>query len=204
MASNLTPIISILAVALTVFGLSTYLIQAIKGQVKPHAITWLLWSMVPLIIAIIQISQNVGPAVAVPIVTGLISLLISGHAFIKGSKGFTRSDKVFSVLSVASLAAWFATQSSGLAVILLTLTDMVAFGPTVHKAWHDPHSEHWFMYGVCALKNTLALLIMQNYTFANVFYPFVWTLADLTFCAIILTRQRTHNTSNPTLPQRSI
>lgn len=190
MSSTVTALVGLASSTITVMSFGVYLLQTIRGHIKPHAISWLLWGIVPLAVAIIQSTQHAGLAAIVPLITGIMSLTICGCAFFKGSREFTRFDKAFAALSAISLATWLIVRSPALAITLLTFTDMMAFAPTVRKTWHKPQSEHWFMYGMCGFRNILALLIMQNCTFTNVCYPLVWIIADISFCIMLFTRRR--------------
>jgi hypothetical protein len=144
------------------------------------------------VVAALQFKEQAGAAIVVPLVTSCMSLGIGFYALRRREAlRFSGSDYMFAGLALASLGAWLFVGSPALAIVLLTLTDMFAFAPTVRKFWRNPHTEAWFMYGVCAARYILALMIMEQYNLVTVLYPAAWVIANLLFCGLIVYRQRT-------------
>ncbi len=45
---------------LQIFGSLSYIVDTLKGKVKPNRVSWLLWSIVPSIAFVAEVKQGVG------------------------------------------------------------------------------------------------------------------------------------------------
>ena len=63
-----------------------------------------------------------------------------------------------------SLAIWIFAKQPVISVILLSLTDMLAFVPTIRKSWNKPHTETLFSYQMNTFRFVLALIALHHYT----------------------------------------
>lgn len=66
----------ILGTIIAAMGALGYLIETIKGKVKPNRVTFLLWSLAPLIAFLAEIKQGVGIQSLTTFMTGFIPLSI--------------------------------------------------------------------------------------------------------------------------------
>ena len=72
----------ILGAVLNFSGTATYLIETLKGKVKPNKMTWLLWALAPLVAFSAEISQGVGLQSLLTFMVGFGPLLIFIASFI--------------------------------------------------------------------------------------------------------------------------
>lgn len=128
-----------LAVALGLFGYIFYVRGILQGKVKPHAFTWFVWGLLTAIAFIAQIVEGGG---AGSWITGVTALCSFGFAIVglgKSSRTFiAKSDWVFFIAALFTIPIWYFTGNPLWSVIIITITDAVAFAPTFRKAFSHP------------------------------------------------------------------
>lgn len=106
-----------------------------------------------------------------------------------GEKSITRSDIVFLALALCSLILWLVVDQPVWSVVLIVLTDVLGFAPTVRKSWNYPHSETLFTWEVCVFRHGLSIFALERLNLLTLLYPVAWTAANLVFCIILIVRR---------------
>lgn len=163
---------SALAMALTLVGFYPYLRGILSGSTRPHVFSWGIWASTTLVVFFAQIEAGGGIG-AWPIgVSGVLTTLIAVLAWRRrGDMSITRADWVFLVLALSSLPLWYLTDDATWAVVVLTVVDLLGFGPTFRKVRAAPHSESCGFYGLFALRNAAVVLALEQHSLATVLFP---------------------------------
>lgn len=171
-------ILSATAIALTFFAFLPYIRSVARGDTKPHMFSWVIWGMTTCIVFFAQISDD-GGAGAWPIgVSGLVTLYVAWLAYMRRADiSITRADWVFLALAMSSLPIWYVTLNPLWAVIVLTITDLLGFGPTFRKAYIKPFEEKMAFFAIIACRNVIAIGALENYSPITVTFPLVITIA---------------------------
>ncbi|MFC7321666.1 hypothetical protein [Halobacillus campisalis] len=75
MTSNV--IISLFAIILTLIGFYPYIRDILRGTIKPHVFSWVIWSVVTLVVYFAQV-QDGGGAGAWPIgISGVLTVYVA-------------------------------------------------------------------------------------------------------------------------------
>ena len=74
-------------------------------------------------------------------------------------------------------------------VILIALTDLLAFLPTFRKTRHDPEAEGIFVYALSSIKFVLVVRSLDVITLTTALYPIYLILANGTFTIFALLRR---------------
>jgi hypothetical protein len=150
-------------------GAFAYLWETIKGKVKPNRVTFLLWSVVPMIAFAAQIAQGVGLASLMTFSTGFLPLLTFIASFVnkKAEWRLTTFDLFCGVLSVAGLVLWLVTRVGNVAIAFSILADGLAALPTIIKAYRYPDTEIAWPWIATSIGIILTLLTLNTLTFAN-------------------------------------
>lgn len=184
--------IAVVAALLAVIGNVPYLLDVVKGRVKPHAYTWLVWTIVSCVIFFGQIAKGAGvgaiPTGASEIFTVIIFLLSLKNGF----KYVTRIDTYFLTIALLGLIPWFLTSDPTFSVVIVVSIDVVAFVPTLRKTWGFPSSENPILYGMNALRHFLALFSLQAYNVATMLHSLVMIVMN-SFMTFLLFRRRKRN-----------
>lgn len=183
--------LSAIAIALTFAAFIPYVRSILRGQTKPHVFSWVIWGLVTIIVFFAQLAGGAGIG-AWPIgVSGAISMSIAILAYVKrGDAAITRSDWAFLVLGLASIPAWMLTSDPLSAVILLTLADLLGFGPTFRKAWVRPFEEQTLTYALVGVRNFIAIAALEHFSWTTVLFPAVVGASCFVFVPMVLYRRR--------------
>ncbi|MBI2330527.1 hypothetical protein HYU94_03975 [Candidatus Daviesbacteria bacterium] len=175
------------AVLLILIGDSTYLLDTIKGKVKPHKVTWFLWALAPFIAFAAQIDQEVGLSSYMTLALGIIPVSIFIASFLKKSAYWkiTVFDLICGALALVGLLLWGITKIGNLAILFAVLADGLAGVPTVIKSFKAPETENyqvWLFNGAAAI---ITLLIIKEWDFAHyAFAVYMFFLALILFLLI--------------------
>ncbi len=92
------------AIIATIGSLS-YLTDTVKGKVKPNRVSFLLWSLAPLIAFFAELKQGVGIQSLLTFVVGILPLTIFAASFVnkKAEWKLTRFDLTCGALSLVGL-----------------------------------------------------------------------------------------------------
>ncbi len=180
-----------IAIALTIFAFFPYIRSILRGDTKPHVFSWVIWGSTTFIVFLAQLADGGGVG-AWPIgVSGVITLFVAALAFFKrGDVAITRLDWLFFTAAMAALPLWYLTASPLAAVIVLTVVDLLGFGPTFRKAYHQPYDEQLLFFVLMALRNVIALAALERFSAATVTFPLVIAIACVLFILMVLLRRR--------------
>lgn len=162
-------------------GATAYLWDTIKGKVKPNKVSFLLWSVAPMIAFAAQIKQGVGLESLMTFSTGFLPLLIVLASLINKNAEWkiTKFDLACGFLSVIGLFLWLITKVGNVAIFFSIVADGLAALPTIKKAYQYPETELAWPWLATCVGVTLTLLTLQEWTFANSGFIIYIFLVDL-------------------------
>jgi len=182
-------IISIISVILVFVGYGPYIWDILKRKTTPHTFTFLVWSVASSITWALQVYGGAGVGAWITFAVSAICILIFFLCFKYGEKSITTLDVVFLILALTSLFLWLVVDQPVWSIILVVLTDILGFGPTLRKSWNKPHSETLFTWWVAAFRHGLGIAALQQFNLLTLLYPVAWTAANIIFCVILLIRR---------------
>ncbi len=183
-------IIGVVAVVLTFVGYAPYFSDLLKGKIRPHIFSWLIWTITTLIIYALQVSAGAGFGSLVTLLVAVISFLVFIIGFKKGTKDIKKIDIIFLVLALLSLPLWLIIKQPVLSIILLSTIDILGFAPTVRKSWNAPYSETLSFYLITTLRHGFSVVALANYNIITVLFPATWVIANAIFSVILIIRRR--------------
>ena len=159
----------IIGTLLGAIGSFAYLIDTVKGKVKPNRVSFLLWAIAPLIAFAAQIKQGVGLESLMTFSTGFLPLTVFLASFVNKQAEWkvTKFDLVCGVLSMIGLVLWLVTKVGNVAITFSILADGLAAIPTLVKAYQYPDTELAWPWMATVLGVILTLLTLNELTFAN-------------------------------------
>lgn len=166
--------IAIIATVLAIIGNVSYLRDVFKEKVKPHPYTWFIWSIVSLVTFFGGLEKGAGiGALPTGVAEGftIIIFLFSLKYLFAGKFGYIRKlDNYFLVVCLLGLIPWYLTKDPTISVIVVVLVDIVAFFPTLRKAWKHPETERPTLYEMNIARHILTLFSLQTYNIATTFH----------------------------------
>ncbi len=159
----------IIGTLLGAIGSFAYLIDTVKGKVKPNRVSFLLWAVAPLIAFAAQIKQGVGLESLMTFSTGFLPLTVFIASFVNKQAEWkvTKFDLVCGVLSMIGLVLWLVTKVGNVAITFSILADGLAAIPTLVKAYQYPDTELAWPWMATVFGVILTLLTLNELTFAN-------------------------------------
>lgn len=182
---------SAMAIALTFIAFLPYIRSIRCNRTRPHVFSWVIWGSTTFVVFLAQLAGK-GGAGAWPIgVSGIITLYIALLAYRKkGDVLITRSDWLFFITALSALPLWCLTADPLWAVIILTMVDVLGFGPTFRKAWLRPFEEQLKFYMIVTARNLIAILALEHYSLTTVLFPAALAAACILFILMVAYRRQ--------------
>lgn len=185
---------AVLAILIGFAAYAGYFRDIFRGTTKPHPFSWFVWGLLTVIVFFAQVTEGAGAGAWVTAVTALVCFVISSFGLREGLKNITAIDWICFISAIAAVILWQLTDNPLSAVIIVTLADMLAFVPTVRKAYGKPDEETAITFGLNGLKFIVALAALQTLSLTTVLYPASWVIANLAFVLMLLIRRRQMST----------
>ena len=177
----------ILGAIIAAAGSLSYLIDTLKGKVKPNRVSFLLWSIAPLIAFFAEVKQWVGIQALMTFIVGFLPLTIFIASFVnkKAVWNLTGFDLMCGALSIIGLVLWYITKSGNIAIIFSILADALAAMPTVVKSFNYPETESAWPYFASTISAILTLLTVKVWNLANIGFPLYIVLITLVIFSLV-------------------
>ncbi|MFA6553064.1 MAG: hypothetical protein WCT27_01405 [Patescibacteria group bacterium] len=161
-----------LGAAVSLFGTFSYIRDTLKGITKPNRVSWLLWSITPLIGAAAAFADGIRWAALPIFMAGFGPILVFIASFVNKNSYWKlgKHDYICGVLSVLALVLWGITNNPTLAIIFAIAGDAFAAIPTLQKSWTHPETESGIVY-VTALFNVMTSFAAMK----------IWSLSEIAF-----------------------
>lgn len=161
-------------------GTSYYIRNTIKGETKPNRMTWLMWSIAPMIGTAAALASNVTWATLPVFMAGLMPFLVFIASFVNPHSYWKleRFDYVCGLLSALALVFWYLTRDPAIAILFAIASDFTAAIPTLIKCWEHPETETASGFTASAFNNLMSFFVITQWNFANVAFPLYLVLMN--------------------------
>lgn len=167
-----------------------YFRDLFAGRTKPHAFSWFVWMVITGIAFAVQVAEKGGAGTWVTGVTALLCLVIFVFALFKGKRHFHLTDWICLLAAMVALALWQLAENPLAAVVLITLTDAIAFIPTFRKGFVKPYEDTPITFGLNGLKFFISLFALNSVTMTTWLYPASLVVTNWAFAAMVYARRR--------------
>lgn len=163
----------ILGAIIVSLGSLSYLIDTLKGKIKPNKVSFFLWALAPLIAFTAEIKQDVGLQSLTTFIVGFNSLVIFLASFInkKAQWKVGKFDFLCGALSLVGLILWYLTKVGDIAIAFSILADGLGSLPTIVKSYNFPETENGWPYLTAFISGILTLLTVKVWNFATLGFP---------------------------------
>ncbi|MDD3284346.1 MAG: hypothetical protein PHZ07_02010 [Patescibacteria group bacterium] len=178
-------------VIVQLIGVSFYINNTLKGTTKPNRVTWLLWSIAPLIATFAAFSDGVRLSVVPVFMSGFAPLLVFLASFVNKNSYWKleKFDYVCGFFSVVALLLWWITKNPVVAIIFAIISDFFAAIPTLIKSWKYPETETVNIF-ICAIFNALTSFVaISIWNFVALAFP-IYLLIFNIFISILILRKK--------------
>jgi len=162
-----------LAILISTLGAGIYLFDTLKGRVKPNKVTWILWSINPLIAFAAEAHQLVGVQSLFTFMIGFTPLIIFFASFVnkKAYWKITSPDVICGLFSILGLSLWYFTKVGNLAIVFSIVADAFAALPTLYKSYKNPETENSFAYLTASISGLITVLTIRHWNFETYAFP---------------------------------
>jgi len=152
---------------------SVYIRSMFRGQTKPNRITWLMWTIAPLVATAASVSSGVSWAVVPVFMSGFTPLIVFVASFFNKKAYWKLSmfDYACGILSGLAIVLWLLTRNPNLAIIFAIISDALAAVPTLAKAWRDPETESAWPFIIGTFSPLASFLAASTWTFSELAFP---------------------------------
>lgn len=180
---SLKTILSAVAIALTFVAFYPYIRSILAGANRPHVFSWIIWGATTTVVFLAQLADGGGIG-AWPIgVSGIVTILVAVLAYRhRADISIRKLDWLFLILALTSLPLWYLTSDPLWAVVVLTVVDLLGFGPTFRKTYGLPWSESPSFYALFLARNLFVIAALENYSITTVLFPAAIGVA----CAVLI------------------
>ncbi len=168
----------VIASILALIGNIPYLIKILKGKIKPHPYTWLIWSIVSCVVFFGQVEKGAGLGSIPTAVSEFFTIIIFLLSLKYGFKNPPKIDKYFLILALLSLIPWILTKDPTLSIIIVVSIDLIAFIPTLRKTYNEPKTENALLYGTNSFRHFLTLFALSSYNTATMLHSLVMIITN--------------------------
>jgi len=171
----INPHFVIIGALLQLLGISSYLVDTVKGKARPNRVSWFMWALGPFIAFSAELSHHIGTISLMTFMSGFGPLLIFLVSFLN-KKSFWKTGKTDLLcggLSCLGLILWQLTGVGNLAIFFSIVADFLAWLPTFVKSYKEPESENWHFFLFETISAGITLLAIQKWEFADWGWP-IW------------------------------
>ena len=183
-------ILGALATGIALVSYVPYFKDIFAGKTKPHAFSWLVWTILTVISFWAQISDNAGPGAWVTGFTAVIAAAITGLAVVKGRKNIVKADWFLLAGAGLAMVMWYITKGPLVSVVLVTVTDALGFVPTFRKSFWKPREETLITYVLSGSKYVVAMFALERVSVITALYPAYLILANGVFVSMLVIRRK--------------
>lgn len=183
-------IFAIVAALLAIVGNVPYVLDILKGRVKPHAYTWFVWTIVSGIVFFGQLAKGAGIGALPTAVSEVFTLIIFLLSLKYGFKRVTKIDTIFLLIALGGIVPWIFTEDPTVSVVIAVSIDVIAFIPTLRKAWLEPKTESPILFGTNVARHVLALFSMQAYNIATTLHSIAMITTNSLMALLLVIAKR--------------
>jgi len=185
-----------LAVVITLVAYGIYVWQTLRGEARPHPLSWLIFGILTGTAYLVQLDEAAGPGSWVMGITAIVCLLLCLMSFWRGERTFPWYEWAFLIAAAVIFIFYLWSRQPTIAAVLAAFVNMLGFGPTVTKAWQRPHSDSITTFALNSIKFIPAFFAMDNLSLATCVMPAALVVANAAVALIIYVRRSYHQSPN--------
>jgi hypothetical protein len=180
-----------LAVVITLAAYGIYVWQTLRGEARPHPLSWLIFAILTGTGYLVQVDEAAGAGSWVMGITAIVCLLLCVMSFSRGERAFPWYEWAFLVAAAVVFAFYLWSHQPTVSATLAAAVAVLGFGPTLTKAWARPASDSVTTFALNGLKFVPAFFAMDTLSVATCVMPAALVVANLAVALIIFLRRRT-------------
>jgi hypothetical protein len=188
--NNWRDALGILSVALAVLAAVIYIAQTLRGEVRPHPLSWFLFGILSLTGFLVQRNEGARQGSWTLMAMTIICFLFVIVSVARGERSFSRSEWAFLIAGGAVFVVYLFTGQANVAAALTTLVDALGYGPTFVRGWSQPKKDSVASFALNGVKFVPSLMAMDPISFATSFYPATLMVLNAAVAIMLAMRRR--------------
>lgn len=175
----------------TLSWLVIYIRGIIIGEVKPNRVSWLMWSLGPIIATLVSLFNGVTWAVLPVFLSGFGPLCVFVASFFS-KKSYWKStafDYMCGFFSILSLILWLVAKEVNISIVFAIISDFCAALPTIIKSWTHPETEPAMSYFLGTLSALTSFAAINHWIFPEYGFP-VYLVIINTLIGLFIIRKK--------------
>jgi hypothetical protein len=193
---NLKLILSIFAGLIAIISFAPYFLDIIHKKTKPHAYTWLIWTITQgTALAGLWLGVGGWGFISLFIGTGLIFIIFL-LSLKYGTRNITKGDTITLIAALIAILIWWQLHNPLLAILMVSLIDFLGYIPSFRKTYKNPWTETPIFWILSPLAYIVTILALDKYNLLTLTYLITVTVADITLLMICLIRRKSVKYTN--------
>jgi hypothetical protein len=182
--------LGILSVALAVLAAVIYIAQTLRGDVRPHPLSWFLFGVLSLTGYLVQRDQGARQGSWTLLAMTVICFLFVAVSVARGERTFSRQEWAFVAAAGAVFVLYLFTRDANVAAAMTTAIDALGYGPTFTRGWSFPRKDSVTSFAINGAKFVPSLMAMEPISFATSSYPATLLVLNTAVAIMLLMRRR--------------
>ena len=166
-----------------------YIIDIFKGTTKPHSYTWLIWTILQTVGVVAMIKGGAGIGVSSLVIGAVLCGFVFILSLFYGTHNIKIFDKICLIGAFMAIGIYIFLHSALFSVMIVVITDLIGFLPTIRKTYDEPYTETTLTYILSSLSSLFALGALSIFTFTTSFYLISLVITNMV-CAIVIILRR--------------
>jgi hypothetical protein len=183
-------LLGLLSVALAIVAAVIYIAQTVRGEVRPHPLSWFLFGILSLTGYLVQRDEGARQGSWTLLAMTLICFLFVIVSVVRGERSFSRREWAFLIAGGAVFVVYLFTKQANVAAALTTLVDALGYGPTFVRGWSQPKKDSVASFALNGVKFVPSLMAMDPISFATSSYPATLMVLNAAVAIMLVMRRR--------------
>ena len=189
--SDVAPTLGVAAALIGLADMVPYLRDTVRRSTRPHRGTWLIWTVLAVVVSLSQQADGASWSVAMAVTQAATNGLVLALAIRLGSGGLSALDASMIALAGAGVGGWLLAGDPLTATACVVVADLVAAAMMVPKAWRDPGSETVSTFAGASLAGALSAAAVAAPDPSLLLYPAYYCLVNGALALLIVGRRST-------------
>jgi hypothetical protein len=182
--------LGILSVVLAVLAAVIYILQTLRGEIRPHPLSWFLFGILSLTGYWVQRDEGARQGSWTLLAMTIICFLFVAVSVARGERSFSRTEWAFLAAGGAVFILYLFTGQANVAAALTTVIDALGYGPTFIRGWSFPRKDSVTSFALNGAKFVPSLMAMDPISFATSFYPATLMALNAAVSIMLILRRR--------------
>jgi hypothetical protein len=185
------PVLGVLAGLIAFADTIPYIRDIFRGSTRPHRGTWLIWSVLAVVVCLSQRADGASWSLIMAATQGAATSLVFLLAIRHGEGGVSTADLVLIAIAGGGVVGWIVADEPIVATVCVVAADLIGVALMLPKTYRDPDSETLATFAFSSLGGVLAAGAVGVVDVSLLMYPIYYFAANAAIALLIVQRRRT-------------